>query len=227
MGLNDISLPKWPQMLVSGKAVTVEQAKEIIFRTDCFLTDINEHSGGNNKEFNKWYRDASGISEILSLDWDKRRGIQEDLGYLGVESASNDWASCCFVFGPHGWCHPDGTIMYYDNIGKWPTVPGVLEDWKKVAEAFPFLDLHITLMSGEGSDDDTIPLVNLRVVGGTVSLCPPDITVHEGKILQRDSDKVFELRFVLGANYELGLPYDWYMYYANRVRSTLVKTGYI
>jgi hypothetical protein len=53
--LSSGSLPKWPQMIVTGKPVTVENAKDIIFRTDSFLTSSDEFSGGNNKEFNDWY----------------------------------------------------------------------------------------------------------------------------------------------------------------------------
>lgn len=49
------SLPKWPQMIVTGKPVTIDQAKEIIFRTDSFLTSSDEFAGGNNREFNEWY----------------------------------------------------------------------------------------------------------------------------------------------------------------------------
>ncbi len=52
----NIALPKWPQMIVTGKPVTIHQAKDIILRTDSFLTDSYEHAGGNNQEFNDWYR---------------------------------------------------------------------------------------------------------------------------------------------------------------------------
>ncbi len=31
------NLPKWPQMLVTGDSLTIEQAKEIIRRTDRFF----------------------------------------------------------------------------------------------------------------------------------------------------------------------------------------------
>ena len=46
-------LPKWPQMIVTGKRVTVDQAKEIIFRTDSFLSDASDYSGGNARNFNR------------------------------------------------------------------------------------------------------------------------------------------------------------------------------
>jgi hypothetical protein len=36
--LLDRGLPKWPQMRVEGVPVTLEQAKEIIRRTDTFFT---------------------------------------------------------------------------------------------------------------------------------------------------------------------------------------------
>ena len=45
-------LPKWSQMIVTGKNVTVEQAKDIIFRTDYFLTDPSKYSAGNDDQFN-------------------------------------------------------------------------------------------------------------------------------------------------------------------------------
>lgn len=41
---------KWRQMIVTGTPVTVDQAKEIIRRTDRF---IYRGDGGNNHEYNK------------------------------------------------------------------------------------------------------------------------------------------------------------------------------
>ena len=59
--LLNLGLPKWPQMMVTGKHVTLEQAKEIIFRTDPFLVDTSKYSGGNAHEFNAWYRKEAGL----------------------------------------------------------------------------------------------------------------------------------------------------------------------
>ena len=43
------SLPKWPKMVVTGKKLTVEQALEIIRRTDSFFS----YQSGNNHAFIK------------------------------------------------------------------------------------------------------------------------------------------------------------------------------
>ena len=42
----DISLPKWPHMVVAGKAVTKEQAAEIIIRTTSLWFSSNSKSAG-------------------------------------------------------------------------------------------------------------------------------------------------------------------------------------
>lgn len=59
--LLNLGLPKWPQMIVTGQSVTVDQAKNIILRTDSFLTDPYKWSGGNNHKFNTKYREMAGL----------------------------------------------------------------------------------------------------------------------------------------------------------------------
>jgi hypothetical protein len=58
----NIDLPKWPQLLIVGDPVTIEQAKDIIFRMDPFLTDTYHLSGGNDRIFNQQYRTQAGLS---------------------------------------------------------------------------------------------------------------------------------------------------------------------
>ena len=43
-------LPKWPQCIITGERVTLEQADEIIRRTDTFLTF---GFGGNDNRFDE------------------------------------------------------------------------------------------------------------------------------------------------------------------------------
>ena len=162
------SLPKWPQMRVIGKPVTVEQAKEIIFRTDSFLTESSQYAGGNNHRFNEEYRKESGLASLDQSDWDADSTIREKLGVLSTNYVSNSWTSCAFIYGAHGWCHPNGNIFYEDNVGKWPSYEELLADWTALAEAFPFLDLHAMFMSGEGCEDSTEFVFGLRVLNGRV-----------------------------------------------------------
>lgn len=205
-------LPKWPQMLVTGKKVTQEQAEDIIFRTDRFLTNPCKYSGGNNHEFNKWYRDLSGLTELYEKDWSVIELFHKKVGYIYTEYIYNDWASCCFIGGPHGWCHPDGTISYSDNIGKWPNQEDIIEEWKTLLEAFPYLDLHVTIMSGESCEDETEPLFNLRVFE-KVEVCPPDLSVQSFK-------KPLEFKF-LNFQSEQGLPEEFVIRCADKVKQAL------
>lgn len=218
------NLPKWPQMRVSGQQVTVDQAKEIIFRTDGFLTDSSEYSGGNNREFNAAYRKAAGLLKYQSEDpvsfrksWEFMDILRKRLGVIHTSYVSNDWASCAFIHGAHGWCSPSGELSYVDNVGKWPSVAEVLDDWKVLAKAFPFLDLTATLMSGESCDDSTA-LVNIVVKNGKASLKPGSLEAHAAPLVERDIADAIR-RMAAGSRHELGLPEDWYTEFAARVKA--------
>jgi len=187
-------LPKWPQMFTSGHSVTLDQAKEIIRRTDEFLIG---GMGGNDHAWCRamasrlrmphlsavhipHVRDGVGISNI---PWEERERAavawREAWGCVSTEYVSNNWLSTSFIYGPHGWCHPDGTIAFVDNVGKWPSVEEVFTEWVEIAQAFPFLRLASTLMDGE-SCDSAIPVVTIIVTNGDASLVEGDISHHHG-----------------------------------------------
>jgi hypothetical protein len=208
-----LKLPKWSQMLVSGKQVTVEQAKEIIFRTDLFLTDTFKYAGGNEREFNKNYREKSKLVTIadnraLALQ------LRQNAKIIYTNFVTNDWASSAFINGPHGWCSPTGEIKFVDNVGKWPTVTELYNDWKLLAEAFPYLDLTVTVIHGEMYFVDAGPVVNIRVLNGMVTLEKPDLTVHPTEVID-----AIESGFSFPN--ELGLPDSWYNEFAKKV-ATLI-----
>lgn len=223
----DYSLPKWPQMVVTGETVSVERAKDIIFRTDRFFSDFDEFAGGNDRAFTKYFQEISGISEIRTRVFSQYESgirryqalheiesqLMERIGFIRAEYLTNDWASSCFAWGPHGWIHPDGKIGYSDNIGKWPSVEEVYDDWVSVAEAFPYLNLVATLMSGESCEEST-PVVTFIVEDGVVEVmdgCLEMNSKFEVPILQRVSGK------------EIGLPLEWYEEFAAIIRSNLIQ----
>lgn len=226
------SLPKWPQMIVSGEKVTEEQAFEIIFRTDEFLTSAHSYSGGNNHRFNDWYREAADLNklqitrkypeghEYKDVDWHLQEKLREALKVISTEYVHNTWASSSFIFGPHGWCHPDGTISYTDNVGKWPSIREVYNDWEKLAKEFQFLDVHVTLMSGEQSEDDSYAVINFHVHDGVVDICAPDESVHN--VASRDfSDSGLMSSFLTRS--EQGLPLSWCNRAADLVKDQVQK----
>lgn len=219
--LLNLGLPKWPQMMVTGKQVTLEQAKEIIFRTDRFLVDTFDISGGNARNFNEWYRKEAGLTEFKRVkDFHRRFLLQDALrkrcGHVGTNYVSNDWTSCAFIGGPHGWCSPQGVIFYRDNVGKWPSVQEIFDDWTLLARAFPFVDLHVTLMDNEGGIEGIKPVVNIRVVNGEATLEPPNVEPHgSAAVPELDYAAIFSIS---AEERELGLPLDWIEEYAARVR---------
>lgn len=197
--LLNVGLPKWPQMYVTGTPVTVAQAKDIIRRTDSFFT---RGYGGNNHQYNSLVRKLVGMpldyhdrpyekfpgddapQEVKDAFFAKRRAeneedrkVQEAFDRrwrpLRTSYVHNSWLSSSFIGGPYGWCHPDGEIGYVDNVGKWPSVEDVYKDWVVLAEAFPFLDIGITLYDGESCEDGTRPLVSMRVKDGKATLVDP------------------------------------------------------
>lgn len=185
-----VGLPKWPQMYVTGKPVEVEQAKEIIRRTDSFFTWMD---GGNNHGYNKWVQEtlrfpkeepnAPGPTPDISTfqeRWQRREEWQRNWGVISTEYVSNSWLSCAFVGGPHGWCHPDGTIGFVDNVGKWPSTQAIADDWAKLLTAFPFLDVQVTLYNGESCEEQRIAVVSMLVRNEKVVIVAPSEAVHKG-----------------------------------------------
>ncbi len=151
------NLPKWPQLVITGKPVTVEQAKEIIYRTDSFMAPYAH--GGNNAEWVNWANHVLGRYELdnmqdTGLKWRIFSEMSVELGRLELNYLSNDWISSCFVWGPHGWCSPDGVIAHTDNVGKWPSVEEIHNDLKLMVGAFPYLEMTGTLHDKEGCEVD-------------------------------------------------------------------------
>jgi hypothetical protein len=244
-----LALPKWPQHYVTGKPVTVEQAKEIIRRTDSFFC---HGYGGNNHKYNSWVRKTLGMAPDM---WDRphrpypkddapqaekdadlaarraeyaednrlRELFEKRWHPLQTEYVHNSWISCSFIGGPHGWCHPDGQIGYVDNVGKWPSVEAVFNDWKVLAEAFPFIDIGVTLFDGESCEDNTNKIVSMRVRGSEVVLIDPaaeDVHAGHPTAVRRGADtetmEAQVLALVHNPWREQGLPDAWIEEWASK-----------
>lgn len=167
----DIGLPKWPQCIIKGDKITEEQALEIIRRTDSFFHGF----AGNNHEFNnKAYKiikrpNIDDRDEYLFEDyWDDVKEWNNKWNLLDTHYLANHWISSSYIYGPHGWCHPNGIIEYHYNIGKYPEVEEVFNELCMYAKEFPFLNMTVTLMSDEECIDESEPLVSMKVVNGCV-----------------------------------------------------------
>lgn len=184
----NVGLPKWPQCVINGEKITEEQALEIIRRTDRFFFGYD----GNNREFNKKAKEILHVvdfedyrSEDFHIAWEEYTKAKEEFdkvwGLVDTEYLHNSWISCCWVGGYHGWCHPDGTIGYCNNIGKWPSVEDVYNDLCMLGKEFPFLNLTCTLMNKEESEPDIDSLVSMWLHDGEVEFIDT-IPVKEIKI---------------------------------------------
>jgi hypothetical protein len=232
--LSKIGLPKWPQMYVFGAAVTVEQAKDTILRTDPFLTDVHDIHGGNNQRWNEWARKELGYAHVSALAQSLGKPhefrfpsivsekLNQALGVVETEYVRNSWASSCYAYGPHGWSHPNGTIWYADNVGKWPEAEAVFAEWERLAAAFPYLDLKVTLMSGEYCELQTSPVVSFRVQNGTVVLLDEPI-VPEYPANQTRRDTTSLILSLNDLSREQGLPNDWIYEYAAKTQPLVEK----
>lgn len=186
-------LHKWPVMLTSGERVTIEQAKEIIRRTDSFLI---RGYGGNDHSFNRrlasrlrmpHYNDHSVTPELtFDQQLDLREKWHTAWSVIEPHYVNNDWISTSYAGGPNGWCWPTGQISYTEHVGKWPTIEEVLEDWTNLAKAFPFLDLAATLMSETDS-----PIATILVSEGRAKAVAGSCSYHDKypPIVFRDYDK--------------------------------------
>ena len=238
--LRDRGLPKWPQMWTTGKPVTSEQAKEIIRRTDSFFYYMG---GGNDRKYNRRVKEALGMPlDSLDLErgerelpWAEEWWVSEEWKsnweFIETEYVRNSWISSAFIFGPSGWCHPDGSIGFVDNVGKWPSIEDIEKEWQLLADAFPFLEIDVTLMSGESCEPESVPVVGLQVRNGLVTLVDPaEVKLHEGHDPAERGNSLDELpevtalttRMALGIRSEHGLPWSWIQEWAdNQKRKAL------
>lgn len=223
--LSDVTLIKWPQMIVTGASVTGEQAKEIIIRTDPFFSDVALYAGGNDQEFTIRYQQQSGVLAAVSCsDQQIRERVQEAVDSvvrpIPLDYLDNDWASSGFIYGPHGWCQPDGTIEYHDNIGKWPEAVELYDEWQSIARAFPYLSLFASFMDAESCDTDASVVLQFVIHEGAVRVVKGEHAPVARKIRVAD-DVCFCSRS------EHGLPWSWVAETADAIRTELQNRGIV
>jgi hypothetical protein len=221
-----LDLPKWPQLTIVGQPVTEEQAKDIIFRTDDFLHDVNEFSGGNDREWDEWARQTLGLQRFLEAckievaDGDHlptnwwlydmyESMIKLQDGAISSGYVYNRWASSCFIYGPAGWCNPDGAISFGYNVGKWPEIEEIAKDFSAILNAFPYVKLSATVYSDEHSTEGSEPVAYFVVGNGEV-IVTKDIFEVPDYGQPRDTVSIREAARRIGTyHFEHGLSDSW------------------
>ena len=196
----NLGLPKWPALLVVGTPVTREQAMEIILRTDNLYFSSNDNQF--NKQLNEYFYDVKitdsfyggenkAIAKKLGVEENNWNSIYEykdskekEINALSLSYLSNSRIVSSWIGGPHGWCDWNGNIHTRNyNIGKWPSVEEVYNDWVQIAKAFPFLELTSQLLNSEAGEDEVEvrAVVEFRIKNGKVKMVEPKklITIAE------------------------------------------------
>jgi len=186
----NIDLPKWPAMFVCGKSVTEKEAAEVLIRTDFNFPDFN--SSCNDREYIEELNWIFKVPESPRLDDRSDTGkekwhtalnkhyaalskLREKYKMLDLEYISNHQIASCYIGGTYGWIDWEGNISSNStNIGKWPSVKVVHEEWAQLAKAFPFLDLRCVLFGGEYCEDAIEPLVKFDIKDGEAT-CSSDV----------------------------------------------------
>jgi hypothetical protein len=196
--LLNTELVKWPGLIVVGDKVTEDEASEIIIRTNEFSFYCNdlewqrqlngviygiEAAGteyGDRKDLSELLGEMHGRSKNdITFDTD-RRICNIYLGKyerLNLHYLQNDKIATSYSGGPRGWCDWDGSIGASSyNIGKRPSCTEVYDEWKIIAEAFPFLNLRCQLINIETGEDDEeqIPVIEYVILNGAVDVIKPN-----------------------------------------------------
>ena len=205
----DRDLPKWPRLLVLGESIKQEQAREIIYKTDSLdfvsndrpfikaanriVYDIDDCTSGY--ELYSKIQEKIGKTDITSAfayQNEKRAAIGwiNGLYYLHNHRLTSSW-----IGGTHGWCNWDGTIKAANyNIGKYPSIKEVYDEWVIIAKAFPFLKLKCQLLNGEGvleTPEELKPVVEFVIEHGIVTMQDAE----EDKLLLPVEEPDFTKRF--------------------------------
>ena len=144
------ALDKWPRLLVDGAPVSQAQAKDILIRTDSWVLCTND------KGWERTVYRAAGIplAQHGMPGWDELKAFRARMGVLDLSYLHNARIASSWIGGPHGWCDWDGRIGCSTyNIGKWPSLEEVTDDWQRIAATWPNLDLAAQLITEEGEGD--------------------------------------------------------------------------
>ena len=141
---------KWPAMLITGEKVTEEQAMDIIIRTDEAVVNPNIYTFGNNQDFGEQW------AKLINVRYDYDESVysrSECINFVSLEYLYNHLLGSCWIGGSNSWIWEDGSIFRFSNIGKWPSTEKVFDELKRIAQAFPYLKLKVTLFDEQVMPD--------------------------------------------------------------------------
>jgi len=168
-------LPKWPVLLVTGQPVGPELGREICVRT----AEIGPFDTLDDRLWREEVCEIFGIERPLrnGSRWATAESLDQarsELRILDLQYLTNDRINASRTYRPSGWCDWNGVIgtAGMDLGGKWPGLADLNEEWRRIAAAFPALELRAQILASSYCYDpvpdelEYIPLVAWQVGGG-------------------------------------------------------------
>lgn len=189
--LTALGLPKWPMITVvsmMSRKLTFEEAADILIRTDKLNFSTNNKSDYLDKCKIVGLCDVNvnfGSRQLVDA-YEKNDARRTQLRVIDLEYVNNDQISTNSILGLHGWLNWDGEIGCTGfNIGKWPSVDEVLNEWSRIAIEWPFLSLRCQLFNDESSEQQVFgfrPLVEFCIHDGVaIAYRPFETLTFNGK----------------------------------------------
>lgn len=171
----NIVIGKWTKMYLVGKQITQDQAKDIISKTDKFISKVSLFP--YNSKYHKRINDTFGFTEIIN-HWDRandwqtehdpitweyeneidnsKERVYANLGLIELDKF-NSWYFSERVPSSHiNWVHLDGNIFYEGPInGCYVTIHDVYMELEKLAKSFPYLEMNVDVEEEIEDDDDS------------------------------------------------------------------------
>ena len=143
-----------------------------------------------------------------------------------IEFIRNDLADSSYIGGANGFIDCEGNILFDRNIGKWPSVEDVHNELLTLVEAFPYLEMYVSVYDIEKCQRDEMParlIVSFIVKDQKVIISDMDFGLDDNTTSELDIDEMRENIFN-GAG-SCGIPIEWFDDFAERTLSAMKSSG--
>ena len=143
-----------------------------------------------------------------------------------IDYIRNDLADSSYIGGANGFIDCEGNINYDRNIGKWPSVEEVYDDLVTLAEAFPYLEMYVSIYDIEKCQRDEMParlVVSFIVKDKKVIISDMDFGLDDETTSELDIDDIKDN--LLNGGGSCGIPTEWFDEFADKVLAAMKSSG--
>jgi len=154
------------------------------------------------------------------------RELGIELLHDNIEFIRNDLADSSYIGGANGFIDCEGNINYDRNIGKWPSVEEVYSELVTLSEAFPYLEMYVSIYDIEKCQRDEMParlVVSFIVKDKKVIISDMDFGLDNETTPVFDDDAIRDN--LLNGGGSCGVPSEWFDEFAEKVFNALKSSG--